>query len=365
MTEEPTERKIGVGMHRFVRKAVLASAMVAFVGTAAACSSSASSTANSTAAAAGSSAKSGGTIGFAQADLGNGWYEVQDQGVLAEAKKLGYKVDLLSGNADPTTQMSQIQNFITEGVKAVLINPTDPQALAPSLAALRSAKIPFVLVNSPLAPSLASEAYCYVSENQAANAAQDGVQMAKSMIQKYGSGAAVKALLVEGIPGALNAVLRQQGFLKGYHSVPGAPKLDLLPNVYGDWAASTAVAPVESVATANPNLEAVFVETDSMIPGVQTALTAAGLWNKVTIASYDGRMSVVQYMMAHPSGPVIATVANLPYDQGTIGVQMVQKALAGVPSGTACPGGQHVMPPTVVTPQNAAAHDSPNSAYVS
>jgi ribose transport system substrate-binding protein len=352
-------------MHRFVRKAVLASAMVALVGTAAACSSSTSSTANSTAGAAGSSAKSGGTIGFAQADFGNGWYEIQDQGVLAEAKKLGYKVDLLSGNADPTTQISQIQNFITEGVKAVIINPTDPQALAPALTALRSAKIPFVLVNSPLAPSLASEAYCYVSENQAANAAADGVQMAKSLIRKYGSGATVKALLVEGYPGALDAVLRHQGFLKGYQSVPGAPKLNLLPSVYGHWAASTAVAPVQSVATANPDIKAVFVETDSMMPGVQTALTAAGLWNKVTIASYDGRMTVVKYMLANPSGPIISTVANLPYDQGTVGVQVVQKALTGVPSGNACPGGQYVMPPTVVTPQNAASHYSASSAYVS
>jgi ribose transport system substrate-binding protein len=331
-------------------------------GTAAACGSSAPSKDTS---AGKDSASSGGTIGFAQADFGNGWYEVQDQGVLAEAKKLGYKVDLLSGNADPTTQMSQIRNFINEGMKAVLINPTDPQALAPALAALRSAKIPFVLVNSPLAKNLASEAYCYVSENQAANAAQDGIQMAKVLKQKYGSQATVKTLLVEGYPGALDAVLRQQGFLKGYHSVAGAPKLDLLPNVYGDWAANTAVAPVQSVATANPDLKAVFVETDSMIPGVQTALTAAGLWNKVAIASYDGRMSVVQYMMSHPSGPIVSTVANLPYDQGVIGMQMVKKALAGVPSATACPGGQHVMPPTVVTPQNAKSHDSSSSAYVS
>jgi len=76
-------------------------------------------------------------------------------------------------------------------------------------------------------------------------------------------------------------------------------------------------------------------------------------------------MSVAQYMKAHPSGPIIATVANLPYDQGTVGVQMVQKALAGIPSATACPGGQHVMPPSVVTPKNAAAHYNPSSAYVS
>ncbi len=302
-------------------------------------------------------------IGFAQADFGNGWYEVQNGGVSAEAKKLGYNVTIVSGNADPPTQISQIQTFITEGVKGLLINPTDPGALAPVLQQLKSAKIPFVLVNSPLDASLAPEAYCYVAENQVENAHMDGVQMATVLKQKYGSKTTITSLLVEGYPGALDAVLRQRGFLAGYASVKGAPKLHLLPNVYGHWSAAPAIAPVESVATANPDLRALFVETDSMMPGVQTALTAAGLWNKVDIASYDGRMAIVKQMIGHPNGPIIATVANHPDIQGKVGVEMLQKAMNGVPKSVGCPTGDYVVPPTLITPATAKSYYNPSVPY--
>jgi ribose transport system substrate-binding protein len=301
-------------------------------------------------------------IAFAQAAFGNGWYEVQAEGVKAQAAKLGYDVDVVSASGKSVTQNSQIRNFITQRVDAVVMNPTDPRAVGTSLQALKQAKIPVVLVNTSVDPSLAGNYYCYVAENEVDNSSKIGAEMATALKAKYGS-ATIKARRVKGFPGDSNSARRDTGFTQGYNSVAGAPKLALLPPVYGHFNADGAVAPVRSVATANPDLKAIFTVTDSMLPGIQEALTGAGLWGKVVIGGYDARMSVVEQMKDNPDGPIVATVANLPHEQGTTGVDMLKKALDGVPKEKACPGGNHYIPPTVVTPKTAASYYKADVAY--
>ncbi len=304
-----------------------------------------------------------GKIAFSQSNFGNEWWETQAKGAEAEIKKLGYDATVISAQGDPVTQNSQVRNFITQKFNAVMFNPTAPQGLEPSIAALQKAGIPLVTVNSPLSASLLKDVYCYVSDDQVANAMQVGAEMARVLKKKYGSNATVPYLLVAGYPGDLNALQREEGFNKGYQLVEGAPKLKVLETVYGHWMADPVVAPVRAVATANPDLAAVFVETDSMMPGVETALKGVGVWDKLVVGGYDARMVVVKQMMDQPNGPIVASVANSPYDQGVIGVDMADKALHGVPQSDACPGGKYMMKPVLVTPATAAQYYKPNLAY--
>lgn len=302
-------------------------------------------------------------VGFAQANFGNGWYEVQAEGVEAEMKKLGYALDTVSGEGDPQTQNSQISTFITQQVGGVVLNPTDPLAVGSSIKALKDADIPFVLVNTSLDESLAGDAYCYVAEDEVENARQIGIEMATVLKEKYGSDTTLKGLLVKGFPGDSNSARRDEGFKDGYASVDGAPELDLLPDVFGEFNADGAIEPVRAVATANPDLKVIFTVTDSMLPGIETALKGAGLWEDVVIGGYDARMSVVKQMMDDPDGPLIATVANSPYEQGVVGAQMLDKAMQGVPQEEACPGGNHFLEPTLVTPETAADYYKADAPY--
>lgn len=311
-----------------------------------------------------SSASAGGKgkIGFAQANFGNGWYEVQADGVKSEMGKLSYGLSTVSGEGKPQTQNSQVQTFIAQGVKGMVLNPTDPLAVGSSVKALKNAKIPFVLVNTSLDPSLAGDAYCYVAENEVDNARQMGIEVANALKAKNASGS-VKALMVKGFPGDSNSSRRDKGFKEGYASVAGAPTLNWLSDVFGKFNADGAIGPVRSVATANPDLQVVFTVTDSMLPGIETALKGANVWDKVMIAGYDARMSVVKQMADNPNGPIIATVANSPFEQGVIGSQMLDKAIKGVPQSEACPGGNYYLKPTVVTPANAGQYFKADVPY--
>jgi len=302
-------------------------------------------------------------IGFSQSNFGNEWWETQAKGAKAEIEKLGYDPTVISAQGDPVTQNGQIRTFITQQFSAVIVNPTAPHGLEPGIAALKKAGIPLITVNSPLSEDLLKGVYCYVSDDQVANAALVGAEMANVLKKKYGESATVDYLLVAGYPGDLNAIQREQGWNQGYKSVAGAPKLNVLETVYGHWMADPVVAPVRAVATAHPNLAAVFVETDSMMPGVEAALKGVGIWEKVVIGGYDARMVVVAEMMKNPTGPIVATVANSPYEQGVVGVQMADKAIKGVPQSEACPGGKYIVKPILVTPTTAAKYYKPDQPY--
>ncbi|GAA5201888.1 ribose ABC transporter substrate-binding protein RbsB [Arthrobacter gyeryongensis] len=302
-------------------------------------------------------------IGFAQGNFGNGWYEVNAKGATDEAKQLGHDLEVVSGGGDPVTQNAQLSNFITKGVAGLIINPTDPQALSSNLSRLKDEKIPFVLVNAGVTPDLLADSYCYVTEDEKVNAGLVGAETARVMKAKHGATKPVKILLVLGFPGDTNSANREAGFKAGYASVAGAPPAQYLENVYGKWAADTAVAPVSSVATGNPDLDAMFVGTDSMLPGVQQALTSVNMWGKVSIASYDGQMKVVKQMKDDPNSPVIATVANLPAQQGMIAAQMLDKALKGEDKNTACPGNKFFVKPTLITHDNAASYYKSDADY--
>jgi len=301
-------------------------------------------------------------VAFSQANFGNGWYEVQADGVKAKMKKKGYDLTVLSAGGKPVTQISQIRNFITQRVDGVILNPTDPLGLGASLKNLKKAKIPVVLVNTSVDKSLSRYVYCYVAENEVTNAAAIGVAMANALKAKYGS-TTIKAVIIKGFPGDANSTRRDTGFHQGYKSVAGAPTLDLLPDIFGEFNAQAAIEPVRSVSTANPDLKAIFTVTDSMLPAIETALKGADMWTKVTIGSYDARMSVVKQMMDDPTGPIVATVANHPFIQGTIGSNMLAKAMKGVPKSKACPGGNYYLKPTVVTPANAAKYYKADVPY--
>src|SRR5688572_23999278 len=65
----------------------------------------------------------------------------------AKADELGVELTIVSAEEDTATQLGQVENFITEGVDAILVIPVDTDAAAPMTEAAQAASIPLVYVN--------------------------------------------------------------------------------------------------------------------------------------------------------------------------------------------------------------------------
>ncbi|MCJ1673970.1 MULTISPECIES: substrate-binding domain-containing protein [unclassified Rathayibacter] len=305
-------------------------------------------------------------IGWSQRGIsGSDWWKTLVEGGQAEAEKLGATIQLLDANGDTVRQNSDVQTLETKNVDVVVMNPNDPIGVGPSVASLADAGIPLVTVNSSLDASLVPDMFCYVAEDQEYTGSLAGTEAANQALARF-DGGAVKILGIGGFPGDVLSDLRFNGFKEGFDAVMAEhpdTEVTYLDTKYGEWKPDKALDPIRDAATANPDLNVVYSMSDVMNGGVVQGLQQAGLWGPdVLLASYDGGMVSVQQMVDDPTGPLIATASNQPWDQGAEAVRMAVAAYNG--DTEACPDKTLYIDTTVVTPENAADYLIPEDTYV-
>ena len=306
-------------------------------------------------------------IGWSQRGIsGSDWWKTLVDGGQAEADEIGARIELLDANGDTVRQNADIQTLITKGVDVVVMNANDPIGVGPSVQALADAGIPLVTVNSNLDPSLVSDMFCYVAEDQEYTGSLAGEVAAKDALARFGDSGEIKVVGIGGFPGDVISDLRFNGFMQGWDNVMKSQtgiETVTLETKYGEWKPDKALAPIRDVATANPDLKVVYSMSDVMNGGVIQGLKQAGLWGDgIILASYDGGMVSVKEMMDNPDGPLRATASNQPWDQGATAVKMAVAAYNGDQS--ACPDKTLYIDTTVVTPDNAAEYYVADDTYV-
>ena len=90
-------------------------------------------------------------IGFSQVTLQSPFYVQLKDGAEAAAQAGGDTLVFLDANGDVSKQNDDIQDLITQGVNVLIINPVNPEAVAPSLEAAAAAGIPVITVDRPVA----------------------------------------------------------------------------------------------------------------------------------------------------------------------------------------------------------------------
>ncbi|MCH5677119.1 multiple monosaccharide ABC transporter substrate-binding protein [Streptomyces gilvus] len=86
----------------------------------------------------------GGTIGIAMPTKSSERWIADGNNVVKDLKAKGYKTKLVYGEDDPDTQVSQIENLITQGVKGLIIAAIDNKSLNNVLQEAASANIPVI-----------------------------------------------------------------------------------------------------------------------------------------------------------------------------------------------------------------------------
>ena len=89
-------------------------------------------------------------IGFSQVTLQSPFYVELKEGAEAAAKAGGDQLIFLDANGDVNKQNNDIQDLISRGVKVLILNPVNPQAVEPSLEAAKNAGIPVITVDRPV-----------------------------------------------------------------------------------------------------------------------------------------------------------------------------------------------------------------------
>src|SRR5215210_182935 len=141
-------------------------------------------------------------IGLSISTLNNPFFVTLRNGAQDAAKKEGAELIVADAQDDAATQQDDVQNFVTQQVDAILVNPVDSESIVPAVQAANQADIPVIALDRGASGG-------EVATLIASNNVQGGTMAGEELIELVGSGPVAQ---LEGIPGASPTRDRGQGF---------------------------------------------------------------------------------------------------------------------------------------------------------
>ena len=251
------------------------------------------------------------TIALVVSTLNNPFFVSMKEGAEDKAKELGYELIVLDSQNDPSKELSNIEDLVVKGVKAILINPTDSDAVGNAIRVANQANIPVLTLDRGASRG---EVISHIASDNVAG----GEMAGKFISEKVGANARV--IQLEGIAGTSAARERGEGFMKAVKS----EGLDLLASQPADFDRTKGLNVMENMLASRPNTQAVFAQNDEMALGALRAVKASG--KDILIVGFDGTDDGIA---AVKSGMLGATIAQQPGMIGAIGVESAIKVLKG------------------------------------
>lgn len=231
----------------------------------------------------------------------NEWNKNYEKVIKEKCDEWGWTYEIFDSKQDANTQIDQVRSIISQGFDAMTIQAVDNAALAPVVGEAADAGV-IVVDHYGFADDLGISDKIYkVLFGQK----ESGVMQAEKYIELCGDEGEVA--IIAGLTGADNAMQRTAGFMEVFDKHEG---IKVVATEYCDWDTAKAQAAAENILTANPNLKAFIVQDDGMSKGVWNAIEAAGLQDKVVIASqgfYDYSIDYLKedkflFTITYPAG---------------------------------------------------------------
>jgi ribose transport system substrate-binding protein len=194
---------------------------------------------------------------------------------------------------DYAGQIAIIENLITQKVDFIILVAGHPKALVPVVSKAMAAGVAVVNIDNRLDTT---DVVAYVGVDNG-----EGGKMAVDYIAKKLGGQG-KIALIQGETGNPVQILRTMGFDLGAAVHPG---LKVVARQGSHWTEDHGLEVMTNILQANPDLDAVFCESDNLAVGSARAVSSANSGKKVLIVGYDGQDAGYR---AIKDGSVVATI---------------------------------------------------------
>ncbi len=254
------------------------------------------------------------TLGLVLSTLNNPFFVTLRDGAQKAADAAGAKLIVVDAQDDSAKMVAGIEDLITKKVDALLINPTDSDAVVPAIQKANAAKI---LVFTVDRGANGGEVVAHVASDNVA-----GGKMAAEFLCKAigGKGNVVE---LQGIAGTSAARDRGQGF--DDYMAANCKDAKIVAQQTANFNRDEGLSVFENILQAQPDIAAVFAHNDEMILGALQAADAA----KRTGIIFVGFDAVDDAVQAVKDGKLAATVAQQPAEIGRLGVEAALKYLSG------------------------------------
>ena len=265
----------------------------------------------------------------------------------------GYTVTFMDGKNDQAEQNNQINNFIAQGVDALIINPVMTSAADQIIATVKDAGVPTVLINrEPTAEQMAAyDKLVYVG----CDARQSGTMQGELILDTPNKGdingdGKVSYIMIQGDPENIDAQYRTEFSVKAL--TDAGMEVEELDLQRGDWDRNKGQEIAQNdLAKFGEDIEVIFCNNDDMAIGALQAIQAAGrtVNEDIYLVGVDALDAALNEVA---SGNMTGTVLNDAQGQAEGAVAAMEELLGGK---TYAEGEQSIYVDYVkVTPDNVA-----------
>ncbi len=283
---------------------------------AAGCSGGGGSNASSTSAS--PQAAGGKTIGVSIQNREAQFYQDMESGMKSEAQKYGYTVSVVDASRDNAKQQSQVEDFISQKVAAIVLTPYDSQAIGAAILEANKAGLPVFTADIANTSKQGTVVAHIASDN-----VQGGGQAAKLMCRAVPGGVGEVAIIDE--PEVTSVQDRVKGFRAG---LSGCTGVKIVADIDGGGERAKASSVTEDILQSHKNLRGIFGINDDSALGAAKAVQAAGLSGKIAVIGYD---ATPEARDAIKSGTMYGDAIQHPDQIGAKTIDAIAASFAGKP----------------------------------
>jgi ribose transport system substrate-binding protein len=252
------------------------------------------------------------TIGLAVANQQADFFNMIRQAVQAAADEAGFRVVVADAKGDGDTQVSQVQNFITQNVDAIIYIPAGATAATVPVRDAKAAGIPIIAVDRNPAGAPADT---FIATDSVAAAKQLGQYVVDITNGKANVG------IIQGQIGTTPEQARDQGFTEALKAAPGMR--EVARQASQQWSQSEGFDITTDMLQAHPDITVLFGRADALALGAASAARAAGRPD-IKVVGFDGDIAGLK---AVSEGQLAATITQPTFAIGRLAVQSARELI--------------------------------------
>ena len=254
-------------------------------------------------------------IGVTYQNLQNEFIINIQDAIRAKAKELNVDLVEADGQGKAENQIAQVENFITRGVDAIILNPYDREGSAHAVDLAVQAHKPIVVVNAIVSNVAKADAFVGSEDAEAGRIAATQI-----MEVLHGRG---NIVVLHGPNGHSAEVQRSDGIRQ---VLAKHPEAKIVAEQTANWDRTQALNVMENWLSSGRAINAVIAQNDEMALGAYKAIAAVGKQKEIAVIGID---AIPDALRAVAAGELIGTVFQDAKGQGSLAVDLACRLVKG------------------------------------
>lgn len=250
-----------------------------------------------------------GKIGYSAMSLKNPFFVIISDSLTEAGAAHGFSVVTTDADSDVNKQANQIEDFISQGVDAIVINPTDKEAIGPAIKKANEAGIPVFTCDLQCVAEGIEIAGHIGTDNF-----QGGELAGNAMVEVLGDEGG--EVLILDFKQANSCVLRVDGFKKvidAHNESTQTGKITVVSEINGGGDQDIGYKAAADSLKAHPNIRGIFAINDPSALGAWQAVKEADRLDVIQIVGFDGELAGKQAIL---DGKIYADPIQFPKQMG-------------------------------------------------